>query len=107
MQQLRIELQPFPNPTAHPHVWDVSSLDKVRERSRIKLSMPKWRNWQTRQLQELVSVKEVEVRVLSSALKFTTSNGLLPPLTYVLNRKWQMSPSCMTYVLPSTRNLPA
>jgi Protein of unknown function (DUF2442) len=28
---------------------------------------PKWRNWQTRQVQDLVPVKGVEVRVLSSA----------------------------------------
>jgi hypothetical protein len=32
---------------------------------------PKWRNWQTRQVQDLVSVKDVEVRVLSSALAKT------------------------------------
>jgi hypothetical protein len=31
--------------------------------------LPKWRNWQTRQVQDLVSVKDVEVRVLSSALR--------------------------------------
>src|SRR5439155_993184 len=30
-------------------------------------SLPKWRNWQTRQVQDLVPVKGVEVRVLSSA----------------------------------------
>ena len=30
--------------------------------------LPKWRNWQTRQVQDLVPVKGVEVRVLSSAL---------------------------------------
>ena len=37
---------------------------------------PKWRNWQTRQVQDLVSVKDVEVRVLSSALssKALTAN---------------------------------
>ena len=29
---------------------------------------PKWRNWQTRQVQDLVPVKGVEVRVLSSAI---------------------------------------
>ena len=28
---------------------------------------PKWRNWQTRQVQDLVPVQGVEVRVLSSA----------------------------------------
>src|SRR5262245_44554764 len=33
----------------------------------LLLTEPKWRNWQTRQVQDLVPVKGVEVRVLSSA----------------------------------------
>src|SRR5581483_3067289 len=36
---------------------------------RPRPGLPKWRNWQTRQLQELVPVTGVEVRVLSSALQ--------------------------------------
>src|SRR5258708_2972943 len=42
---------------------------------------PKWRNWQTRQVQDLVSVKDVEVRVLSSApfLSRLTANNALGP----------------------------
>ena len=40
---------------------DVAFLDKPNQ------SVPKWRNWQTRQVQDLVPVKGVEVRVLSSA----------------------------------------
>ena len=32
-------------------------------------SKPKWRNWQTRQVQDLVLVKGVQVQVLSSALQ--------------------------------------
>src|SRR5437764_12721075 len=31
--------------------------------------LPKWRNWQTRQVQDLVPLTGVEVRVLSSALQ--------------------------------------
>src|SRR5437764_4309877 len=36
-------------------------------------TLPKWRNWQTRQVQDLVPVKGVEVRVLSSAVLSTRS----------------------------------
>src|SRR5437763_8340570 len=42
----------------------------IRPAPRGPLS-PKWRNWQTRQVQDLVPVKGVEVRVLSSALAAT------------------------------------
>ncbi len=37
-------------------------------RSEQRRLLPKWRNWQTRQLQELVPVQGVQVQVLSSAL---------------------------------------
>ncbi|GEM_PF-1493424 len=36
-----------------------------------------WRNWQTRKVQVLVSVKDVEVRVLSSASNLKQPSGLL------------------------------
>src|SRR5713101_5693796 len=36
-------------------------------RARYRSPQPKWRNWQTRQVQDLVPVMGVEVRVLSSA----------------------------------------
>src|SRR6516164_10581648 len=38
------------------------------ERNNKNVPLPKWRNWQTRQVQDLVPVKGVEVRVLSSAV---------------------------------------
>ena len=37
-------------------------------RARYRSPQPKWRNWQTRQVQDLVPVKGVEDRVLSSAI---------------------------------------
>src|SRR6266481_2611680 len=37
-------------------------------RAPYRSPQPKWRNWQTRQVQDLVPVKGVEVRVLSSAV---------------------------------------
>jgi integrase len=46
---------------------------------------PKWRNWQTRQVQDLVPVKGVEVRVLSSAVLVTkglTANNAVGPFCF-------------------------
>src|SRR6516165_5803127 len=47
---------------------------------------PKWRNWQTRQVQDLVPVKGVEVRVLSSALRNEKDLGQTPRVLFSFPR---------------------
>src|SRR5262245_39174074 len=60
-------------PAAPPAV--PGQLDGPKRESMMKedSTLPKWRNWQTRQLQELVPVQGVQVQVLSSAL-FPSAN---------------------------------
>src|SRR5438270_13735969 len=43
-------------------------IEAARLEVTLQPPVPKWRNWQTRQVQDLVPVTGVEVRVLSSAL---------------------------------------